>query len=458
MRADLLLYPKEKNRPNEPVRLFDNSGPSSYVARSGLRGPEGQSQPTHQTQFSAEKVEYRLERGAKELEIPLTWSDGNGVKVTKTYTFHPGSYRIDLEYRVENASNAPWQAASYVQLLRHYEHVSRSMFNVESYAYRGPAIYDGNAYRKLDIEDDEDRQFSSQITGGWLAALQHHFVAAAVPATNQPYQYQLNVTPNNDFALSYVSPLHTIAPGTTQTLKEKLFVGPKLQEQLTETGPELQRTADYGKLTIIAQPLFSLLEIVYGLVKNWGVAIILVTFILKLIFYPLTAAGYRSMAKMRNVTPRMKAIQERYKDDREQLGRQMMELYKREKINPLGGCLPMLVQIPVFLAFYWVLLESVEMRQAPFFAWISDLSSRDPFFILPLLMGVAMYAQFKLTPTPTTDPMQAKVFQFMPVVMTVMMAWFPAGLVLYWFTNTLLSIAQQWRINHVVAREAKPKP
>jgi YidC/Oxa1 family membrane protein insertase len=276
-----------------------------------------------------------------------------------------------------------------------------------------------------------------------------------VPATNDPYQYQLNVTANNDFSLSYIGPLRTIPPKTTQELKEKLFVGPKLQEQLSATGPELERTADYGKLTIIAQPLFATLEFVYDLVKNWGVSIIIVTFILKMLFYPLTAAGYRSMAKMRAVTPRIKAIQERYKDDREQLGRAMMELYKREKINPLGGCLPMLVQIPVFLAFYWVLLESVEMRQAPFFAWISDLSARDPYFILPLLMGVAMYAQFKLTPTPATDPVQAKVFQFMPVIMTVMMAWFPAGLVLYWLTNTLLSIAQQWRINHVVAREAK---
>ena len=454
-RADLRRYPKEKNRPNEPVRLFDTSGPTIYVARSGLRGPDGQSQPTHQTTFTAAKSDYRLRAGDGALEVPLTWSDGHGVTVTKVYTFHPGSYRIDLSYRVQNESGSPWSAASYVQLLRHYEHIGRSMFNVETYAYRGPAVYDGKAYRKLNIENDEDRHYARQISGGWLAALQHHFVAAAVPVTNEAYQYQLNVTPSNDFSLSYVSPLHVVQSGTTQEFKEKLFVGPKLQEQLTATGPELQRTADYGKLTIIAQPLFATLEFVYGLVKNWGVSIILVTFLLKLVFYPLTAAGYRSMAKMRAVTPRIKAIQERYKDDREQLGRSMMELYKREKINPLGGCLPMIVQIPVFLAFYWVLLESVEMRQAPFFAWISDLSARDPFFILPLLMGAAMFAQFKLTPTPTTDPMQAKVFQFMPIVMTGMMAWFPAGLVLYWLTNTLLSIAQQWRINQVVAGEAK---
>lgn len=457
-RADLRRYPKEKNRPNEPVRLFDAAGSAIFMARSGLRGPEGQSQPNHQATFQAAQGEYRLRDGERVLEVPLTWSDGAGLTVTKVYTFHPGSYRIDLSYRVENKSQAAWRAASYVQLVRHYEHVERSMFNVETYAYRGPAVYDGEAYRKLDIEDDEDRLYTKQITSGWLAALQHHFVAAAIPSTNEPYRYQLSVTPNNDFSLSYVGPLQTVQPGSVADFKEKLFVGPKLQAQLTKAGPELERTADYGKLTIIAQPLFWLLEKVYELVKNWGWSIIIVTFLLKLAFYRLTAAGYRSMAKMRAVAPRIKAVQERYKDDREQLGRSMMELYKREKINPLGGCLPMLVQIPVFLAFYWVLLESVEMRQAPFFAWITDLSARDPFFILPLLMGGAMFAQFRLTPAPTTDPIQAKVFAFMPVVMTGMMAWFPAGLVLYWLTNTLLSIAQQWRINHVVAAgEAKAK-
>ncbi|MET0660567.1 MAG: membrane protein insertase YidC [Steroidobacteraceae bacterium] len=261
-RADLRRYPKEKNRPNEPVRLFDTSGPMIYVARSGLRGPDGQSQPTHQTTFEAAQSEYHLRAGDGTLEVPLTWSDGHGVTVTKVYTFHPGSYRIDLSYRVQNQSGAPWSAASYVQLLRHYEHVSRSMFNVETYAYRGPAVYDGKAYRKLDIEDDEDRHYARQISGGWLAALQHHFVAAAGPATNEAYQYQLNVTPSNDFSLSYVSPLHTVQSGATQELKEKLFVGPKLQEQLTATGPELQRTADYGKLTISAQPLFATREFV----------------------------------------------------------------------------------------------------------------------------------------------------------------------------------------------------
>ncbi len=451
VRADLLRYPLVKNRPDVPVRLF-NSTPPVYVARSGLRAADNKPEPNHQAIFRSESSDYRLKAGEAKLTVPLTWSEG-GLTVTKTYTFYPGTYRIDLTYDVSNQSGSDWQAASYVQLLRHYEHIERSYFRVETYAYRGPAIFDGKGYRKLNVEDEEDRAFKGSFVGGWMAALQHHFVAAAVPPAQATYDYQLSLNAQNDFTLGYIGPLMSVPNGAAQSFKETLFVGPKLQEQLQVTGPKLERVADYGKLTVISQPLFWLLEKVHNFVHNWGLAIIIVTFLIKLAFYKLTAASGRSMAKMRNVAPRIKAIQERYKDDREQLGRQMMELYKREKINPLAGCLPILIQIPFFLAFYWVLLESVEMRQAPFFGWISDLSVRDPFFILPILMGAAMFAQFKLQPMPSTDPMQAKVFAFMPVIMSVTMAWFPAGLVLYWLTNTLLSIAQQWRINKLVAAE-----
>jgi len=454
-RADLLKYPKVKNQPDNPVRLFNDDGKSPlYVARSGLRVADRSAEPTHLAMFQSAATEYRLQPGQQQLEVPLTWTDGQGVTVTKTYIFHPGSYRIELKYDVNNQSASDWKAASYVQLVRHYEHVERSYFNVETYAYRGPEVYEGKV-RKLNVEKAEDRDFKSTITGGWAAALQHHFVAAVVPPVTEAYDYQLSVDKDNDFILSYRGPLKTVAPNTTQTFKETLFVGPKLQEQLRATGPDLQLTADYGKLTIIAQPLFWLLEKVHSFVRNWGLSIIIVTFLIKLAFYKLTAASGRSMAKMRAVAPRIKAIQERYKDDREQLGRQMMEIYKREKINPLAGCLPTLIQVPFFLAFYWVLLESVEMRQAPFFGWITDLSTRDPYFILPILMGGAMFAQFKLQPMPSTDPMQAKIFAFMPLIMSATMAWFPSGLVVYWLTNTLLSIAQQWRINKLVALEEK---
>jgi YidC/Oxa1 family membrane protein insertase len=452
VRADLLAYPHDKRPGSPPVRLLDVTEASYNVDRSGLRALNAASEPNHLATFTSPAGEYRLAPGASELRVPLIWTDGAGVTVAKTYVFRRGRYDIEIAYQVDNRGGSEWSGASYVQLARHIVKQKRSMFDVESYAYRGPAIYNGKSYKKLDVEDDEDSQFAQGITDGWMAFLQHHFVSAGAPPKGEEYHYTLG-REGEHWVLSYRGPLKAVPPGTTGRFNETLFVGPKLQDQLKAVGPKLELTADYGKLTIIAEPLFWLLQKVYGVVGNWGWAIIIVTFLLKLVFYKLTETSGRSMAKMRTIAPRIKAIQERYKDDREQLARQTMELYKREKINPVAGCLPILVQIPVFLAFYWVLLESVEMRQAPFMGWIQDLSSKDPYFVLPILMGVAMFGQFKLNPAPP-DPMQAKVFAFMPVVMTVMMAWFPAGLVLYWLTNTLLSIAQQWKINKVVEAEA----
>ena len=452
LRADLPKYPRDKREGSPPVRLFDTQEPDYHVLRSGLRALNGKAEPTHLATYTSAASEYRLAPGAAELRVPLTWTDGQGVTVTKTYVFKPGRYDLQLIYDVDNRSEGPWSGTSYVQIARHVYSPERSMFDVESYAYRGPAIYDGRKYRKLDVADD-DAQFAQNVTGGWIASMQHHFVSAAVPPAGE--EYHVTVGQDGSHALlTYRGPLKTIPAGTTGRFSETLFVGPKLQAQLETVGPRLELTADYGKLTILSQPLFWLLEQVYRFVGNWGWAIVIVTFLLKLLFYKLTETSGRSMAKMRTIAPRIKQIQETYKDDREKLAKQMMEIYKREKINPVAGCLPILVQIPVFLAFYWVLLESVEMRQAPFMLWIQDLSSKDPFFILPILMGVAMYGQFKLNPAPP-DPMQAKIFAFMPVIMTVMMAWFPSGLVLYWLTNTLLSIAQQWKINKVVEAEAR---
>jgi YidC/Oxa1 family membrane protein insertase len=455
VRADLVEYPQAKRKDSPPVRLLTTEEATYQVIRSGLRSTSGGAEPTHLAAFTAAAQEYRLAPGAQELRVPLTWTDGKGLTVTKTYVFKPGRYEIDVVYDVQNASPANWEAASYVQFARHVYSQERSMFDVESYAYRGPAIYDGKKYRKLDVSDEEDAKFAQAFAGGWMAEMQHHFVSAAVPPVAETFDYTLGLEGTHSL-LGFRGPLKTVPAGTTGQFSEKLFVGPKLQEQLKTVGPRLELTADYGKLTILAQPLFWLLQQVHKIVGNWGWAIIIVTILLKLLFYKLTETSGRSMAKMRTIAPRIKSIQERYKDDREQLAKQMMELYKREKINPVAGCLPILVQIPVFLAFYWVLLESVEMRQAPWLGWIQDLSSKDPFFILPIVMGVAMYGQFKLNPAPP-DPVQAKVFAFMPLIMTVMMAWFPSGLLLYWTTNTLLSIAQQWNINRVVEREAKAK-
>ncbi len=452
-KAELPEYPLRKDAPNIPVTLFDNADEASrYLLQTGLTGGSGQAAPTHLATWVSAQKSFVLENGAQELRVPMTWTDGQGLTVTKTFVFKRGWYSIDLIYDVKNNSATARNLASYSQFLRHWEHASRSYFDVETYSFKGPSIYDGTKHVDLKVESEEDSKFSQTITNGWLASMQHHFVAAIVPTAGEPFKYQLQVR-DHEYLLSATGPAIDIPAGANAQLHEKLFVGPKLQAQLAATGPRLDLTADYGKLTVLAKPLFWVLKSVDGITGNWGWSIIIVTALIKLVFFPLSQASGRSMARMRAVAPRLKQIQETYKDDREKLGRAMMELYKREKINPLAGCLPMVVQIPFFISFYWVLLETVEMRQAPFMLWINDLSSRDPYFVLPFLMGAAMFAQFKLNPAPP-DPMQAKIMQFMPLVMTVMMAWFPSGLTLYWLTNTVLSIAQQWRINKVVEAEA----
>ena len=449
-RADLLKYPKVKGE-TAPVRLENQDDPATtYLLQSGLTG--SQPTPSHLTPMQSAKSDYELGANENELRVPLTWTSDKGVQVTKTFIFRRGNYAIDIEYDVENHSDAPWSAAPYAQLLRNDPRTKRSMFNVETYAYHGPAFFDGKKYKKLDTTDSADSHLSLEVTNGWIAALQHHFVSAIVPPKDQKYHFTLK-SDGDRFSLAAMGDTHTVAPGASAKFGTDIFVGPKLQRQLKATGPELARVTDYNYLYILAQPLFIVLDTVDRFFGNWGVAIILVTFLLKLCFYPLSEASGRSMAKMKQLQPRIKALQDTYKDDAEKRGRAMMELYQREKINPVAGCLPIIIQIPVFLAFYWVLLESVEMRQAPFAFWIHDLSSRDPYFVLPAIMAAAMFGQYKLNPAPP-DPVQAKVFMFMPLVMSFMFAFFPAGLVLYWVTNTCLSIAQQWNINRRIAAEA----
>jgi YidC/Oxa1 family membrane protein insertase len=451
--ADLKEYPLHKDTPNIPVRLLSYEPPPTlYLLRSGLLGTAGEAAPTHLAEWKSEQKSFVLAPGADELRVPLTWSDGAGLNVTKTFVFKRGQYAIGLDYAVKNDGTAPRKLSSYAQILRHWEHASRSYFDVETYSFKGPAVYDGTKSKDLNVESDTDSKYSASISNGWLASLQHQFVTAVVPPAGQLYQYQLQVH-GNQYLISATGPMVEVAAGATAQFHEDLFVGPKLQSQLGAMGRNLERTVDFGILTVLAQPLFTGLNFVHKLTGNWGWSIIIVTMLIKLLFYPLQQTAGRSIARTRAVGPRMKQIQETFKDDREKLGRAMMDLYKKEKINPLAGCLPMVVQIPVFISFYRVLLESVEMRQAPFLLWINDLSSRDPYFVLPLLMGGAMFAQFKLNPAPP-DPMQAKIMQFMPLIMTGMMAFFPSGLTLYWLTNTVLSIAQQWRVNKVVEAEA----
>ncbi|MCB1597708.1 MAG: membrane protein insertase YidC, partial [Gammaproteobacteria bacterium] len=390
-----------------------------------------------------------LAKGADELIVPLKWqSPSSGLSVEKTFHFYRDSFKVDLEYTVNNAGAEPYRAANYLQIQRHYAPPKRSMFNVDSYSFYGPVVYNGSKYEKLKVTDLAETPFSQSVAKGWMAAIQHHFLAAAIPPGAETWSYAGRFA-DERFLVSAIGPLQTVAPGESASFKSELFVGPKIQSELAAIAPGLDLTVDYGRFALLAQPLFWILQKIHNVVGNWGLAIIICTLLIKLVFYKLSETSGRSMARMRQMQPRMKALQERYKDDKQALSSAMMDLYKKEKINPAAGCLPMLVQIPFFMAFYWVLLESVEMRQAPFMMWITDLSSRDPYFVLPLLMGAAMFFQQKLNPPPP-DPVQAKMMQAMPIVMTGMFAFFPAGLVVYWLTNSVLSIAQQWRINKVL--------
>jgi YidC/Oxa1 family membrane protein insertase len=450
--AKLLGYPFRKDQPDVPVTLLNPDVDKLFVFHTGLRSLDGGPEANHLSAFAAEQDIYSLDPDSNELTVSLSWLGEDGITVDKIYRFTRGNYAIDMEQIVRNDSESPYRVVGYQQIQRRHQPPERSMFDVDSYSYTGPVLYEGEKYEKIDVDDLSDEPFKATVTGGWLASIQHHFLAAIIPSGLVTSNFQADFD-GNTYVLSAIdTEATTIAPGTSGSLSSSFFVGPKLQSQLTEAAEGLPLTVDYGIFTILSQPLFWLLQKVFNFVGNWGWTIIIVTFLIKLAFYKLTEASGRSMGKMRKLQPRLKSLQERYKDDREALSKGMMDLYKREKVNPAAGCLPMLIQIPFFMAFYWVLLESVEMRQAPFMLWITDLSSRDPFFILPLLMGGAMYFQQKLNPAPP-DPMQAKVMQFLPIMFTGMFAFFPAGLVLYWLTNSVLSMAQQWKINKALGAD-----
>jgi YidC/Oxa1 family membrane protein insertase len=450
--ATLPKYTLSVDTPDQYIQLLRANGSDGIaVLQWGLAGAGAASAPN--ALYTTPQSDYVLADSADHLDVPFTWTGPDGVTVQRALHLTRGNYAVGLSQTVTNAGAAPWRGRAYAQFVHHWTKVDRSMLNPATYSYQGPAVYNGKKYQKVSVDKPDADQFpKGAVTDGWIAALQHHFVTAIVPDATAPTDYSM-VVANGDYRLSAIGPWQDVAPGTSATFKDQAYIGPKLQEQLDAVAPKLDLTVDYGTLTVIAKPLFWLLSQVHKLVNNWGLAIILVTAIIKGIFFPLAQTSGRSMARMRNIAPRAKALQERYKDNREELGKQMMELYKREKVNPLSGCLPMLIQIPVFMGFYWVLLESVEMRQAPFVGWIHDLSVKDPFFVLPAIMCAAMFGQFKMNPT-SPDPTQAKVFAIMPFFMTAMMMFFPAGLVLYWITNTGLAIAQQWHINKVVADES----
>lgn len=451
----LLNYPVDKKVPDIKVQLMKPERPNLYLSQSGLIGADKELAPTHEAMFTAGKQSYELEEGADTLTVELQWIHESGIQVTKRYIFKRGSYLIDVQQEVVNDSQANWAARAYTQLQRSefYDPNQQSFI----YTYTGAAYYTPeDKYDKVTFDDISQQKLSREVQDGWIGMLQHYFLSAWVPPRGELQTLYTNSLPGPRYVAGIYTESVTVPQGSSHTFNSQFYAGPKLQENLAQIAEGLDLAVDYGWLTILAQPIFWLLNKLHSMVNNWGVAIILLTILIKLAFYKLSETSYKSMANMRKMTPRIQALKDRYGDDKEKMNQAMMEMYKKEKINPLGGCLPILVQIPVFIALYWVLLESVEMRQAPFALWLNNLSEPDPYFVLPLIMGVSMFIQQKLNPAPV-DPLQAKIMMSLPLVFTVFFAFFPSGLVLYWVVNNILSIAQQWYITQNIEKAAKTK-
>jgi YidC/Oxa1 family membrane protein insertase len=451
----LPLYPRRQDHPEIPFQLFDNGGERIFLAQSGLTGANGpDARATGRPVYSATQKSYQLTDGQNDLVVDLKFSDG-GVNYIKRFTFKRGLYDLTVSYVIDNQSAQPWNGNLFAQLKRDSSADPSSTTATGTATYLGAAMWTpSEPYKKVSMKDIDKGSVKDTVQGGWVAWLQHYFVTAWIPNKTDSNTVTTRKDSAGNYIIGFTGPALTVAPGAKAETTTTLYAGPKSQAVLKELSPGLELTVDYGILWFIAQPIFWLLQHIHSIVGNWGWSIIFLTMLIKGLFFPLSAASYKSMARMRAVAPRLAALKEQHGDDRQKLSQSMMELYKKEKINPLGGCLPILVQMPVFLSLYWVLLESVEMRQAPWLLWITDLSIKDPFFILPIIMGATMFIQQRLNPTPP-DPMQAKVMKLMPIIFTFFFLWFPAGLVLYWVVNNTLSITQQWYITRSIEAKAK---
>lgn len=445
--AALRDYPKTLADPSDPFVLLERNGQRTYVAQSGLVGPDGIDRQARAL-YRTDRPSYELASG-NTLDIDLHYQNDDGaLAVKKIYRFQRGSHTILVDHEIQNLSSRTTNLTPFAQLKRDSSSApSDNNSGMGMRPFLGSALtHSEQRFEKFDFEEMAENPFKADVQGGWIAMLQHYFVSAWVPSATDTHRYRTRHTNNGFNIIGYTGPALTLAPGETSTVTNTLYVGPKNQSVLSDLAPHLDLVVDYGWLWWIAQPLFWLLTTIQSVVVNWGIAIIVLTLLVKLAFFQLSAAGYKSMARMRKVQPRIVAIRDEYANDKAKQSQAMMELYKKEKINPLGGCFPILVQMPVFIALYWVLMESVELRQAPLALWIKDLSVMDPYFVLPILMGASMFYMQKLNPAPP-DPMQAKIMQWMPIVFTFFFLWFPAGLVLYWLCNNLLSMGQQYIIN-----------
>lgn len=449
VRAELLEHDDELNSDDKFV-LLTNDANFVNVAQSGLIGRDGPDGSANgRPVYDTEQTSYQLADGQDTLTVPMTFTNDKGVTFTKTFTLTRNNHVVDVAYQIDNQSAEPVQAQLYGQLKQSEVNPDAEGGNMlMASAYRGPAYSSSETrYTKYDFKKVREANLNQTTEGGWVSMLQHYFVSAWIaPEQEQNQLYTRSLNNQGQAIIGFKAPLVTVAPGTEQTVSAKLWLGPKLQDEMAAAAENLDLTVDYGWLWFIAQPLFKLLHFLQSFVVNWGLAIVLTTFVVRGIMYPLTKAQYTSMAKMRMLQPKLAALRERHGDDRQKMSQGMMELYKKEKVNPLGGCLPILVQMPIFISLYWVLMESVELRHAPFFLWINDLSVRDPYFVLPILMGASMFMIQKMSPTTVTDPMQQKVMQFMPIIFTFFFLWFPAGLTLYWLVSNVVTITQQWYI------------
>ncbi len=455
VQLNLPKYPLNQNKPEIPFQLFNDNPQHIYIAQSGLTGSNGpDARSTGRPLYSSEKREYRLNNGEDQLNVELHFSDA-GVNYTKRFTLKRDQYDLAVTYKIDNKSSTPWTGNLFAQIKRDASGDPSSTTATGTATYLGAAIWTADKpYTKISMSDMDDKTITQKVEGGWVAWLQHYFVTAWISPTDETNQITARKDAQGNYIVGFTAAALNIPASAQAETSVSLYAGPKIQGNLKTLAPGLELTVDYGMLWFIAQPIFWLLEHIHNLLGNWGWSIIVLTLIIKLFFFPLSAASYKSMARMRAVAPKLAALKEQFGDDRQKMSQAMMELYKKEKINPLGGCLPILVQMPVFLALYWVLLESVEMRQAPWMFWITDLSIKDPFFLLPIIMGVTMFIQMQLNPTPP-DPMQAKVMKMMPIIFTFFFLWFPAGLVLYWVVNNILSIAQQWYITRQIEAASK---
>ncbi|MGL5005841.1 MAG: membrane protein insertase YidC [Plesiomonas sp.] len=448
VKAELLKYPESLNS-TQPLVLLNDSAKHTYVAQSGLIGTDGIDTTAGRAQYQIEGDSFTLGQNQSELRVPLKMVK-NGVTYTKTFVLKPNSYAVDVNYGINNQSDKPVTVQLYGQMK---QTVTEKGGSLTMPTYHGGAYSSADTrYKKYSFKEMAEKNLAISTQGGWVAMMQHYFATAWVPPAGETNQLYSRDSNGIGF-MGFRGPETVIAAGQTKDLDSVLWIGPKLQDAMEKVAPNLDLTIDYGWLWFIAKPMFQLLQFLHGIVGNWGVAIILITFIVKGILYPLTKAQYSSMAKMRMLQPKLQAMRERLGDDRQRMSQEMMELYKKEKVNPLGGCLPLILQMPIFIALYWTLMESVELRHAPFMLWIHDLSAPDPYYILPLLMGVSMFFLQKLSPSAVTDPIQQKVMSFMPIMFTVFFLWFPSGLVLYWLVSNCVTIIQQQIIYRSLERK-----